>query len=315
MVKKHKVLLLFSGGLDSRIALKILQEQKNLDIELIFFKLPFGGGCCNNFQCVFNYSQTQAAKLHVIDLTKPPLLQEYLEIIKSPKHGTGTAMNPCKDCKILMLKHAKILAKEIKAETIATGEVLSQRPMSQLKHQLTLTEKQSDLQGKLLRPLSAKLLPETDAEKQGLINREKLLDIHGRQRKRQIQLAKKYKIKYPDSGGGCLLCEKDYCKKLKALLKNKPLKKIKTENIQLLNIGRHFRDKGEIILGKDHKENLILEQLNKNLKYNITLSTTTPGPTAIFENKQDSKLSKELTQAYSKDADKKLRKKLEKYRV
>lgn len=298
--KKHKVLLLFSGGLDSRIALKLLQEQKNIEIELVFFQLPFGGGCCNNLQCIFNYSQTQATKLHIIDLTKPPLLQEYLEIIKFPKHGTGTAMNPCRDCKILMLKKAKILADEIGAEIIATGEVLSQRPMSQLEHQLALTEKQSNLQGKLLRPLSAKLLPETDAEKQKIINREKLLDISGRQRKRQIQLAKKYKIKYPNSGGGCLLCEKEYCKKLQALLKNKPLKKIKPQDIQLLSIGRHFQNKGQIILGKNHQENLILEHLNKELKYNLIISTT-PGPTAIFENKLDKKTTQELIKKYSKN--------------
>ena len=300
MKEKSKVLLLFSGGLDSRIALKVLQEQKNINIELIFFKLPFGGGCCNNFNCVFNYSQTQATKLHIIDLTKPPLLQKYLKIITSPKHGIGTSMNPCRDCKIFMFKLAKKLAKKINTEIIATGEVLSQRPMSQLKHQLFLTEKQSNLKGKLLRPLSAKLLPETIAEKKKIINREKLLNIQGRQRKIQIQLAKKYKINFPQSGGGCLLCEKEYCKKLKTILKLVSISKILPEHLQLLRIGKHFKNKSLIILGKNHQENLLIQNINKTLKYNLIIPTT-PGPTAIFKNKQDKKFAQELIKKYSKN--------------
>jgi len=306
-LKKNKILLLFSGGLDSKLALKVLQEQKNLDIEMVFFKLPF----------IKNSTppKIKNTKLHIIDFTKPPFLQEYLEIVKSPKHGVGTSMNPCKDCKILMLKHAKILADKIGAETIATGEVLGQRPMSQLKHQLTLTEKQSKLEGKLLRPLSAKLLKPTIAEKQNIINREKLLDIQGRQRKRQIKLAKKYKMKYPDAGGGCLLCEKDYCKKLKDLIKNTPIKEIQQEHIQLLNIGRHFRKNNKIILGKNQNENIILEQLNKKLNQEIIIPDKIPGPTTIYEDKKDKKLTQELIKVYSKNAKLELRKKFEKLKI
>ena len=292
---------------------KLLKQQKNLETEAVFFQLPFGGGCCNNFSCVFNFTQLEGTKLHIVDLTKGKNLKDYLEIIKSPKHGTGTAMNPCKDCKILMLKKAKSLAKKIKADIIVTGEVLGQRPMSQLKQQLDLTEKQSRLKGKLLRPLSAKLLPETDLEKNKIIDREKLLNIQGRTRKRQIELAKKFNIKYPDSGGGCLLCEKDYCIKINDILKNKSIKEIKPEEIQLLRIGRHFRTKnGKIILGKDHKQNNEIEFLNKKLKHNISIPTT-PGPTAIFENKKDLKTTQQLIQAYSTNPE--LRKKFEKVKV
>jgi tRNA U34 2-thiouridine synthase MnmA/TrmU len=285
---------------------------------MVFFHLPFGGGCCNNFSCVFNYSQTQATKLHTIDFRKQPFLKEYLEIIKNPKHGLGTAMNPCKDCKILMLKHAKKLADKIGAETIATGEVLGQRPMSQLQHQLTLTEEQSKLEGKLLRPLSAKLLPETDAEKKGIINRNKLLALKGRQRKEQIKLAKKYKIKYPDAGGGCLLCEKDYCNKLKHLIKNTPIKDIQPENIQLLNIGRHYQNpktNKKIILGKNQDENTILEQLNKKLKYNILTPKEIPGPTALYQDKKDKQLTQDLIKAYEKASDVKLRKNFLEFKI
>jgi len=308
--KKTKILLLFSGGLDSRIALKILQKQK-AEIELVHFILPFGGGCCNNFSCVFNYTQTQGVKIHVVDLNKSPYFQEYLELVKSPKHGYGTSMNPCRDCKIFMFKQAKKLAEKINADIIATGEVLSQRPMSQLKHQLKLTEKQAGFE--ILKPLSAKLLKPTSYEEKGIIDRNKLLDLKGRTRKAQIELAKKFKIKFPMPGGGCLLCEKHYSPKLKDLLKNKTIEEIKPEDITLLNLGRHFRKKGRIILGKNQQENKHLEQLNKALNYHIIIPTKIPGPTALYENKQDFKLANELIQAYSNKPE--LKKKFEKLKI
>jgi len=313
--KSVKALILFSGGLDSRLAVKLLQEQ-NIEVEAVHFLLPFGGGCCNNFSCVFNYSQIQGVKLRVIDFNKSPYFEEYLEFIKNPKFGTGTAINPCKDCKIYMLKKAKQLADAIKADFIVTGEVLGQRPMSQLKKDLILTEKESGLTGKLLRPLSAKLLPETDAEKKGLINRSKLLDIKGRSRKEQIKLAKKHKIKYPDSGGGCLLCEKIYAKKLKDLFKNKELNKQKIipEEIEALNLGRHFRTKnGKIILGKNKIENEKLEFLNKKLKFHIIIPKT-PGPTAVFESIKDTRLINSMISVYSSN-NLELRRKYDKYNI
>jgi len=306
---KPTALVLFSGGLDSRLAVKLLQEQ-DIEVEAVFFKLPFGGGCCNNFQCVFNYSQIQGVKLHIIDCNKAPYFQEFLNLIQNPEHGYGTSMNPCRDCKIFLFKHAKKLGEKINADIIATGEVLSQRPMSQLKHQLLLTEKKAGLPNKILRPLSAKLLPETEYEKKGLVNRNKLLDIKGRNRKTQLELAEKYNIKFPMPGGGCLLCEKQYTPKLKDLFKYKLIKNIKSEDIQLLSIGRHFRKKGKIILGKDHQENQFLETINKTLKYHILIPTT-PGPTVLFEKKQDSKTAQELVKAYSKNSDDKLKKKFE----
>lgn len=294
--KTHKVLLLFSGGLDSRLAIKILQKQKNLEIVALNFILPFGGGCCNNQECIINYSQVQGVKLFIKDCTSGKDLNEYLEIIKHPKHGRGTAMNPCKDCKIFMLKKAKEFAKKIGADIIATGEVRSQRPMSQLKHQLELTERKSGLFRRLLRPLSAKLLPETIAEKEGWIDRNKLLDLHGRQRTIQMQLAKKYKIKYPTSGGGCLLCEKGYVKKLKPFLKKK---KINTFDIEITKIGRHFNE-GEIILGKNLSENQRLEYLNKTYKKWNLIIPLQPGPYALFKRKNQEKHVKSLMNKYSK---------------
>jgi len=309
--KKPKALLLFSGGLDSRLAVKILKQQ--VDVETVFFLLPFGGGCCNSPECVFNYSQIQGVKLHIVDITKGKLFKEYLKLVKKPEQGYGTAINPCKDCKIFLFKEAKKLADVINADFLATGEVLGQRPMSQQKNQLFLTEKEAGLSGKILRPLSAKLLPETEIEKKKLVDRKKLLDLSGRQRKEQIKLAKKFKIKFPTPGGGCLLCEKEYEKKLKDLFKHKKIGNILPEHIQILNTGRHFRKSGKIILGRNHPENQKLELLDKKLKYNL-FEPKTPGPTALFENKKDLKLVIEMIKAYS-SKDLKLRKKFDKIRV
>jgi tRNA U34 2-thiouridine synthase MnmA/TrmU len=308
---KTKALLLFSGGLDSRLAAKLLEEQ-GLEVELVFVRLPFGGGCCNNFSCILNFSQTSGLKLHVIDATKGKPFQDYLELVKNPKHGRGTAMNPCKDCKIFLFKQAKKLAEEIGAQIIATGEVLNQRPMSQTKKALLLDDEYSGLKNKILRPLSAKLLPETDYEKKALVDREKFLSLQGRQRKEQMKLAEKYKIKYPSPAGGCLLCEKDYSRKLKELFnfKKSPL----MEEIMLLNNSRMFKGEGIIFVGKNKMENLLIEELNKKLKYNLIKESDVPGPTVIYSNKKDESLAKDLWKAYS-SKDLKLRKKFEKFKV
>jgi len=122
IMKQPKALVLFSGGLDSRLAVKILQEQ-NIEVEAVFFQIPFGGGCCDNKSSIINYCQIQNVKLHIIDIKNPRLFSKYLKIIKSPNHGYGSALNPCKDCKIFMFKQAKKLAKKINANIIATGEV------------------------------------------------------------------------------------------------------------------------------------------------------------------------------------------------
>ena len=121
--KKAKALVLFSGGLDSRLAVKLLQEQ-GINVETVLLKLPFGGGCCNDELCSFRFSQMQGTKLHIISCTKGKLLKEYLEIVKKPKFGSGKGINPCIDCRIFLLKHAEALGKEIKADFLATGEVL-----------------------------------------------------------------------------------------------------------------------------------------------------------------------------------------------
>ena len=283
-MKQQKALVLLSGGLDSRLACKIMQKQKNIEVEAVFFILPFGAGCCADKYCVFRFCQKENIKLHVVDFTKDRLFKEYLSMIRKPKFSRGTALNPCIDCHTFMLKKAKILADKIKASIIITGEVLNERPLSQNKRALAVVENESGLKGKLLRPLSAELLEETDAEKSGLIDRNKLLDIKGRNRAKQIELAKKYKIDFPTPGGGCLLCEKLYCEKLKPILNNKNLS---YNDIMLLSIGRHFEN-SRIILGRNKEENLFLEK-----EQGIKIIPKAPGPTALIRQDKETKEGKD----------------------
>jgi tRNA U34 2-thiouridine synthase MnmA/TrmU len=250
-----KALGLFSGGLDSILAVKLIQSQ-GIEVRLVNFTTPFFPS-----KKAKEMAKQLKIKLKEIDVTR-----EYLKILKNPKHGYGSFLNPCIDCKIFMLRKAKQYAKKIGAKFIFTGEVLGERPMSQNKNALVLIEKESGLKGKLLRPLSAKLLPITEAEKRW-ISRGKLLDIRGRRRERQIELAKKFKIKnYPTPSGGCLLTNNEYAAKAKDLITNN--KKISVNDIKLLKIGRHFRHgKNKIIVGRDEEENKELLKLRNSSDY------------------------------------------------
>jgi len=265
---------MFSGGLDSRLSVKIMQEQ-GFEVLPVFFKLPFGCGCCNEMGCSFNFSQVQGIKLEVFDCTKGELFREYMEVLKNPKFGKGAGVNPCKDCKIFMFRKAKEFADKKGIELIVTGEVLNERPMSQTKKALEIIEEESGLKGRLLKPLSAKLIAETNAEKNGLVDRSKLYDIHGRQRKRQMELAEKFKIKYPFPAGGCLLCEKFLIKRFEFLFK----RGLDEKEFLLVNLGRHFViDNAWIVLGRNKKENDVIE----NLKTGKVIIPDFIGPSAVI---------------------------------
>lgn len=263
---KPRALVLFSGGLDSRLVCKLLEGQLGREnVEAVFFMLPLGGGCCNDRFCVLKFAQTQLLKLHIIDCTRGRMFRKYMDIVKNPRFQRGAGMNPCIDCHLFMLREAKGLAKKIRADFLATGEVLGERPLSQNKQALNLIERKAGLEGKLLRPLSAKLLPETEAEKKGWINRKKLLDIQGRQRRRQIALAKKYRIKFPSPGGGCLLTDKEFSRRLGNLLDLRF--ELNMDYIGLLKLGRHFRRGGNIIIvGRREGENQRLLKIARKHK-------------------------------------------------
>ena len=250
-MKKVKALALFSGGLDSILAAKLILNQ-GIDVVAVNFASPFHS--CSKFEC----GVIEAAKQLGVPLKILNMGDEYLKMVRKPKHGYGKNLNPCIDCRIFILKEAKKYAKKIGASFIFTGEVLNERPMSQHSKAMKIIEEESGLKGKILRPLSARLLPETVMEKKGLIDREKLLDIHGRSRKPQIKLAEEFNIKdYPSPAGGCLLTCKEHANKLRDLFKHK--RRCSMADVSLLKVGRHFRfSKSKIIVGRNEAENKIL---------------------------------------------------------
>ncbi len=249
-----KALALLSGGLDSTLAVSLVQDQ-GIDVVAVNFVSPFclcgRGGC----------GAAGIAEQLQIPLKTISLGEEYLAIVKSPKYGYGKNMNPCIDCRILMFKKAKNYAEEIGASFLLTGEVLDERPMSQHRKALYIIEKEAELEGKIVRPLSAKLLPMTEAEKKGWIDKEKLLGIRGRSRKKQIELVKEFGIKdYPCPAGGCLLTNKEYAAKMRDLFEHE--KKMSIKDALLLKIGRHFRfEESRIIVGRNETENERLRNL------------------------------------------------------
>ena len=189
-------------------------------------------------------------ELRIFEITK-----KFMEMLKCPKHGYGTNMNPCIDCRILMLERAAEYMEEVGASFLVTGEVLGERPMSQHQDALNLIEKESGLKGKILRPLSAKLLKPTIAEKEGLIDREKLFDIQGRSRRSQMDLAEAYGIDdYPTPAGGCLLTDPGFSVRLRDLFRHGDAT---VNDIKLLKYGRHFRfsEECKVIVGRDEREN------------------------------------------------------------
>ena len=256
--EKKKVVALLSGGLDSQLAIKMMQEQ-GFDVSAVAIKTPFCDFDCGR-GCGFEIRE-KADDLNV-NLKTVYLGDEYIEMLKHPKHGIGAGFNPCVDCRTMMFDAAKKHMEDIGAEFIISGEVLGQRPMSQHAPALRTIEKESDLVGKIVRPLSAALLPETDPEKNGLIKRENLGMIRGRTRRNQLDMAKKYGIENPpNAGGGCLLTEPQFGIKAKDLFSH-------TENptindIDLLKIGRHVRldEQTKFIVGRNKDENEMIKAI------------------------------------------------------
>jgi hypothetical protein len=292
--KKTKALALLSGGLDSALAVKLVLDQ-GIDVEAVNFMSPFclcrKGGC----------GALEVAKNLNIPLKTINVGQEYLRIVRKPRFGYGRNMNPCIDCRIFMLKKAKKYAVETGASFIFTGEVLGQRPMSQHRKTLGIIEETAGLKGKILRPLSAKLLPPTDVEKKGLVNRETLLGIEGRSRKKQIRLADELNVtEYSCPGGGCLLTYREFANKLKDLLEHK--KRVSLKDVQFLKVGRHFRfGKNKIIVGRNEAENGLLLRMKMANDYCFEAQDTGSPITLLQGPKTSAAIEKaaELTAYYS----------------
>jgi tRNA U34 2-thiouridine synthase MnmA/TrmU len=290
-----KAVSLFSGGLDSILATQLILNQ---GIEVIAFnvKTPFG------IPKKDGVSEAEAAiKQLNIPLKIVTVDKEYIRMLRKPKHGYGKNINPCIDCKIFILKQAIKYAKEIGAGFLFTGEVLGERPMSQHGPALRIIEKEAGLKNKLLRPLSAKLLPETLAEQKGLVDRSKLMAISGRSRKPQFQLAKEFGItSYPSPAGGCLLTCEEYSKKLWDLFEHQ--KNVSVTDVALLRFGRHFRlGKNKIIVGRNESENKMLRSLKGKDGYYFELPDIV-GPITLLQgtkNKEAVQVAAQLTAFYS----------------
>jgi len=293
MKKTIRALGLFSGGLDSMLAAAVLRAQ-GLEVTLICWVTPFYGA-----------ERARASAAHLgLPLRELDLTEKFLPLIYDPPHGWGKGHNPCIDCHILMLREAGALLAAEGFDLLFTGEVLGQRPMSQNRGSLNLIAKESGFADVLLRPLSAKFLKTTRPELEGWVDREKLLNLSGRGRKRQIALAEEFGItRYPAPAGGCLLTDPGYAARLKELLRH--LKEIPAprRELELLKYGRHFRLPGgtKAVVGRTQRENEMLASLKAPGDVLIKVEKI-PGPLVLFcgaDAGEDLELAAGLAAAYS----------------
>jgi len=265
-----KALAVFSGGLDSMVAAELIRSL-NIDVLGLFFETPFFSS-----EKARESAETIRLPLKVVDISGI-----HLEMVKNPKHGYGANMNPCIDCHMLMLSQAGRMLEIEGADFIFTGEVLGQRPMSQHKSALSLVAAGSGYGGLVLRPLSARLLPPTIPETEGWVKRESLLNLSGRSRKPQMSLAERFGIrKYPASGGGCLLTDVIFSRRLRDLFSAK--RDVQTREIELLKIGRHFRMSPgtKLVVGRNQKENEAILRLASEEDL-ISDTVHVPGPVVL----------------------------------
>jgi len=253
--KKKKALVLFSGGLDSLLAVKLLQDQ-GIKADAICF-------ISNFFDC---HSAKVAANTNGVKIRKVmDISEEMLDLIKDNNVKKGKNLNPCIACHSLMISKADRYVESGEYDFLATGEVAGQRPFSQTKQ--ALKEVQNNTKIKVLRPLSAKLLEPTDMEKKGWIDRQKLLDIQGRGRKKQISWAIYYNLSdYESPAGGCLLTESDFGKKLSRMIKHWP--RCNKDDVELL---KHGRTEWFSILNKDNKKGYVLSVTGRRKEDNVSL--------------------------------------------
>lgn len=256
---EKKAVALLSGGLDSVLAVRVILEQ-GIKVTALRFLTPFGCDAIGGGGCGHDVSGLPAEM--GFELKYCHIDEQYIKMVMAPEHGWGKNMNPCIDCRIIMLSKAKEYMALGNGSFIVTGEVLGQRPMSQRRDSFHTIDRAAGLEGYIVRPLSAKLLPPTIPEKEGIVDRERLLDINGRSRKRQYQLAAQFGISdFGQPAGGCLLTEPNYSERLRDLFKH--VKNPAKGDIGLLRIGRHFRpsERCKIIVGRNYEENLAIENL------------------------------------------------------
>ena len=310
MGKQVKAVGLLSGGLDSTLAARLLQDQ---GIEVLGLNL-YTGFCVTETKRRTGtyqrgtYKPNEALKsggdidvpVDIVDIAA----EGYFDVIKNPKYGRGANVNPCIDCRIFMFHRAKKYMEEVGADFVFTGEVLGQRPMSQHRQAMTTIEKQSGLEGLLMRPLSAKLLPPTQPELDGRVDRDRLKGFNGRSRKPQMELAVELGLEdwAQPAGGCCYLTDQNFARKFRDVFEHNPEKDLLKRDVNLLTLGRHFRlsPRVKFIVGRHEGENVALEREAES----DTLLTTAPvpGPTTLVEGPatvEDLTLIARITARYS----------------
>jgi hypothetical protein len=254
---KRKAIALLSGGLDSTLAVKVMLEQ-GIEVEALNFTSPFCTCTGKNAGC--KSEAVRVSEEFNIPIKVMHKGAEYLEIVRNPRHGYGKALNPCIDCRIFLLRKAKEYMAQSGADFVITGEVLGQRPMSQRRDTLRVIERESGLAGLLLRPLSARHFEPTIPEKEGWVDREKLLAFKGRSRKDQMDLAAELDVtNYPCPAGGCMLTEVSFIPKVRDIFDH--CETLNLRDFRLLKVARHFRiaPRTKVLIGRNEAENELLE--------------------------------------------------------
>ena len=291
---KRKAVALVSGGLDSMLAVRVIQEQ-GIHVEGINF---YTGFCVEGHTHAIRkkdrakpkrnnalwVAEQLGIKLHIIDVS-----EDYKSVVLNPKHGYGANLNPCLDCKGFMVHEAMKWMRKHDFDFLITGEVMGQRPMSQRKDTMPIVSKESGANDLLLRPLCATLLPETLPEREGWVDREQLLNFSGRNRKPQIALAEKYDIKeYAQPAGGCcFLTDPSYSSKLADLWQARGEKTYEIDDIVMLKVGRHLRPRPhfKLIIAREEGETNFLRGYRKNyLSMNIISHS---GPVSLIDGEPD----------------------------
>ena len=298
-----KAILLLSGGLDSTLAGKLLLTMGH-DLEAVNFVSPF---CCCTPRSLGCSAAKKAAtqlgiKVHVFSCG-----EEYLEVIKRPRFGRGSGMNPCIDCRIHMFSRARRFMIDRGADFVATGEVLNERPMSQRLRTMRIIERESSLEGLIVRPLSAQRLPPSIPERNGLVDRSRLKALHGRSRRPQFALASELDIQdYLCPAGGCLLTDPEYAARMRDLLAHNPDAGL--SDVKLLKIGRHFRLPSglKVVVGRDQAENDAIESAHQENGRVLLLPRRVPGPSVLCAgalDEGDLSLAAQLLAAHTKDGE------------
>ncbi len=295
-MSKTKAIALFSGGLDSTLAMKLIIDQ---GIDVIACNINTGfGSTKDRYDHMKSMCDQVGAELRIIDIQS-----EYLqEVLFDPKHGYGKNFNPCIDCHAKMFEVAKRIMVAEGASFLISGEVLGQRPMSQNKDALQIVLDESNCDGLLLRPMSAKRLKPTIAEESGLVDREKLEEIVGRNRERQFALAKEFGLKdFESPGGGCLLTDESFTKKMRDYL---AYDNFEIEDIPVIKYGRHMRlpDKAKLVVGRDQVDNEHMKNV-KSQKYLHATVAPMAGPYALLSKsatEDEKKLAAKIILTYCK---------------